>query len=76
MIVIGRVFCPLLKGQSDKGQCRQQIPRRSFETVCNTPNFRGCRIYAEIMGELKTPIAWLQHRAVESGGRLTRRKGK
>ena len=65
-------FCPLLTGDNDLTQCQLPVTRHAFETVCNISNFEVCRYYAEIMGKLKTPIAWLQYKAVKTGGVSTR----
>ena len=68
--------CPLLKGDNDLSQCRRPVTRYVFDNFCNVPNFESCHSYAEKMGKLKPPFQWLQHKAVERGGRLGVDEGK
>ena len=61
--------CPFLKGDNDMIQCGQPVTRHVFGSFCNVPNFEACYTYAEKMKKLKPPFQWLQHTAVEVGGR-------
>ena len=73
MIVKPR-FCPFMKGDNNTNQCGSMVTLYAFNAVCNHPNFGACKRYAEIMKQLKTPIQWLQSKAVEMSGKLIERQ--
>lgn len=52
-------YCPFFK------TCSVQITRDYFNRVCNTNGYLNCHHFSKRLGELKTPIGWLQRIAVE-----------
>jgi hypothetical protein len=56
--------CPFLFGNVNDQQCHARIVFHHFRTFCNTGMYHACPIYGAIKNELKEPIEWLQHIAV------------
>ena len=52
-------YCPFLKS------CSVDLTRDYFLKICNTNSYATCHHFAKRIGELKTPIVWLQKIAVE-----------
>jgi len=51
--------CPFLKS------CSVDLTRDYFLKICNTNSYASCHHFAKRLGELRTPIRWLQKIAVE-----------
>jgi len=56
---LGRKDCPYLN------DCGVPITKDYFARICNTPSYLNCHHYAKRVGELKTPMSWLQKLAVD-----------
>lgn len=52
-------YCPFLKS------CSVDLTRDYFLKICNTNSYASCHHFAKRLGELRTPIGWLQKIAVE-----------
>lgn len=52
-------WCPFLKS------CSIDLTRDYFIKICNTNAYATCHHFAKRLGELKTPVGWLQKIAVE-----------
>lgn len=63
----GKNCCPFLK------TCSVQITKEYFLRVCNTNAYMNCHHLAKRIGELKTPIGWLQKIAVENDANAQKR---
>lgn len=59
--------CPFLK------TCSVKLTRDYFLRVCNTNVYVNCHHLAKRIGELKTPVGWLQKIAVESDAKAQKR---
>ena len=46
-------------------ECEIQVTRDYFTRVCNTSGYINCHHFAKMVGELKTPMAWLQKIAID-----------
>lgn len=55
----GKSFCPFLK------TCSVKLTKDYFVRVCNTNGYMNCHHFAKRIGDLKTPVVWLQRIAVE-----------
>lgn len=55
----GRRDCPYIH------DCDVQITKDFFNRVCKTPAYTNCHHFAKRVGELQTPIFWLQKLAVD-----------
>ena len=55
----GRRDCPYIY------DCDVQITKDFFSRVCKTPAYTNCHHFAKRVGELQTPIVWLQKLAVD-----------
>jgi len=51
--------CPFLKS------CSTDLTRDYFLKICNTNSYPTCHHFAKRIGDLRTPVAWLQKIAVE-----------
>ena len=58
--------CPLLL------ECNISITKNFFFRICNTPQYQNCHHYARKKDQLKTPLIWLQKKAIQDEGK----KGK
>lgn len=56
--VTGRKECVCLL------ECEVVITRDYFRRICNSRNYVKCHHLAKRMGELMTPMAWLQRQAI------------
>ena len=56
---LGRRDCPYIH------ECDVQVTRDYFTRVCNTTAYVNCHTYAKMVGELKTPMLWLQKLAID-----------
>lgn len=45
--------------------CRFQVTQDFFKRICNTAAYINCHHFAKMVGELKTPMAWLQKMAID-----------
>lgn len=45
-------------------ECESAVTQDYFKRICGTRAYVRCHHYARSMGELKAPMAWLQHQAV------------
>jgi len=59
----GQNCCPFLK------TCSVKLTRDYFLRICNTHGYVNCHHFAKRIGELRTPINWLQRIAVEKAKR-------
>lgn len=55
----GRKDCPYLQ------DCSVPITKDFFQRICKTPGYLNCHHFAKRVGELQTPITWLQKLAVD-----------
>jgi hypothetical protein len=51
--------CPYLH------DCEVHTTRDFFKRICNTVAYVNCHHFAKKVGELKTPMAWLQKIAID-----------
>lgn len=68
--ITSRESCPCLMS------CDSGITKSFFSTICNTPKYVKCHHLAKIMGELKSPLIWLQYLALEHHARARKSKDK
>ena len=61
----GTKTCPFLY------DCSVPITKDYFSRVCKTPGYLNCHHYAKRVGELKTPMSWLQKLAVDQAKMVT-----
>ena len=45
-------------------ECESAMTQDYFMRICGTRGYVKCHHHARRMGELKSPIAWLQHLAI------------
>jgi hypothetical protein len=55
----GRRSCPFLC------DCEVPVTKDYFSRICKTSGYINCHHFAKKMGELNTPITWLQKIAVQ-----------
>ncbi|MBS7629996.1 hypothetical protein KEJ47_00225 [Candidatus Bathyarchaeota archaeon] len=55
----GRRDCPYIH------ECEIQVTKDYFTRVCNSALYINCHNFAKIVGELRTPMSWLQKLAVD-----------
>ena len=55
----GRRDCPYIH------ECETQVTKDYFTRVCNTVAYINCHHFAKMVGELRTPMNWLQRLAVD-----------
>jgi len=51
--------CPFLL------ECNTEVTSNFYQRICNTHNYNNCHHYARRLGLLRTPITWLQNKAVK-----------
>jgi hypothetical protein len=56
--------CPYLQ------DCSINVTKDFFTRICKTTSYLNCHHFAKRMGELKTPISWLQKIAVDQAKML------
>ncbi|MBC8224312.1 hypothetical protein H8E65_06970 [Candidatus Bathyarchaeota archaeon] len=56
--ITNRKDCPSLL------DCESAVTHEYFKRICGTRGYVRCHHYARRMGELKAPMAWLQHQAM------------
>jgi len=57
--------CPFLQ------DCGVPVTKDFFTRVCKTPGYLNCHHFAKRMGDLKTPLTWLQKLAVDQAKMMT-----
>ena len=45
--------------------CWVHVTKDYFSRICNTAAYLNCHHFAKRVGELKTPMAWLQKMAID-----------
>jgi hypothetical protein len=60
----GRSNCPFLS------DCSIPVTKDFFKRVCKSPAYLSCHHYAKRLGELKTPMTWLQKIAIDQSKML------
>lgn len=55
----GKKNCPFLQ------DCSVPVTKDFFQRVCKSPSYLNCHHFAKRVGELMTPISWLQKLAVD-----------
>ena len=55
----GRADCPYIH------ECEVMVTKDFFTRVCNTAAYVNCHHFAKTVGELRTPMAWLQKIAID-----------
>jgi len=55
--------CPFLL------ECNTEVTKNFYQRICNTNNYNNCHHYARKLGELMTPMAWLQKKAVQDNSK-------
>ena len=45
-------------------ECETAVTQDYFRRICGTQGYVKCHHYAKRMGELKSPMTWLQHQAI------------
>jgi hypothetical protein len=55
--------CPYL---TEEGGCDHRITSEYFARLCTSTAYLNCYHYCKRRGYLKTPIEWLQRKAIES----------
>jgi len=58
--------CPFIK------DCTVEVTRDYFTRICSTPAYVNCHHYARRVGELRTPLGWLQKIAVDQAKMMER----
>lgn len=61
----GTKDCPFLH------DCDVPITKDFFARVCKVPGYVNCHHFARRVGELKTPLTWLQKMAVDQAKMMT-----
>jgi hypothetical protein len=61
----GTKDCPFLH------DCDVPITKDYFARVCKCPGYVNCHHFAKRVGELKTPLTWLQKMAVDQAKMMT-----
>ena len=61
----GRKDCPYLY------DCGIAVTKDFFSRVCKSPGYINCHHFAKRVGELKTPLTWLQKMAVDQAKMMT-----
>ena len=56
--ITNRKDCPSLL------ECESAVTQDYFKRICGTRGYVRCHHYAKRMGELKVPMTWLQHQAI------------
>jgi hypothetical protein len=56
--VLKRYECPNIM------ECGASVTMQFFIRLCKSPNYVNCHHFAKKMGELKSPVEWLQRVAV------------
>jgi len=56
--------CPYLQ------DCSVTVTKDFFARICKTTSYLNCHHFAKRVGELKTPMAWLQKMAVDQAKML------
>ena len=56
--ISNRKDCPSLL------ECESAVTQDYFKRICGTRGYVRCHHYARTMGELKSPMIWLQHQAM------------
>lgn len=46
-------------------ECNTEVTKNFFQRICNSKNYNNCHHYARKLGEIMTPIVWLQKTAVQ-----------
>jgi len=50
-------------------ECNSGVTKNFFQRICNTNNHNNCHHYARKLGELVTPMVWLQKKAVQDNNK-------
>ena len=61
--ITDRKDCPSLL------ECESGVTRDYFKRICGTRGYVKCHHYARRMGELMSPMAWLQRQAMSEANR-------
>lgn len=56
---LGRRDCPYIH------ECEVQVTKDYFSRVCNTTAYVNCHHFAKMVGELRTPMSWIQKLAID-----------
>jgi hypothetical protein len=56
-----RKSCPFLY------DCEVPVTKDYFNRICKSPEYINCHHFAKRMGELYTPMTWLQKMATDQG---------
>ncbi len=59
--VLKREECPHIL------DCGASVTMQFFSRLCKSPNYVNCHHFAKKMGELRSPVEWLQRLAVMEG---------
>jgi hypothetical protein len=61
---LGKRDCPYLN------DCGVKVTKDYFSRICNSTVYINCHHFAKRMGELRTPIGWLQKLAIDQAKRI------
>jgi hypothetical protein len=55
-------------------ECESSVTQDYYKRICGTRGYVRCHHYARSMGELKAPMAWLQHQAIYAAVKDTKNR--